>query len=93
VAHLPERFHAVKVKAAEEKHLVAWLSKRLGHVVRSPGLTEAGCELVGERLLPAAQLMYEDGGGRRVTLYVRRGHPDTDSTFRLVSEDGVGEFY
>jgi anti-sigma factor RsiW len=38
-------------------------------------------------------LMYEDGGGRRVTLYVRRGHPNTDSAFRLVSEDGVGEFY
>jgi anti-sigma factor RsiW len=67
--------------------------KRLGHTVRGPGLTEAGFELVGGRLLPAAQLMYKDGGGRRVMLYVRRGRPDTDSAFRLVSEDGVGTFY
>ena len=98
VVYLPERRHAVEVKAAEEKHLVTWLSKRLGHAVRAPGLTEAGFELVGGRLLPdaglpAAQFMYEDGGGRRVMLYVRSGRPDTDTAFRFVSEDGVGAFY
>jgi len=98
VVYLPERRHAVEVKANEEKHLVAWLSKRLGHAVRAPGLTEVGFELVGGRMLPdagrpAAQFMYEDGGGRRVMLYVRSGRPDTDTAFRFVSQDGVGAFY
>ena len=98
VVYLPEVRHAVEVKAAEEKHLVAWLSKRLGHAVRAPGLTEAGFELVGGRMLPdaglpAAQFMYEDGGGRRVMLYVRSGRLDKDTAFRFVSEGGVGAFY
>ena len=98
VVYMPERRHAVEVKANEEKHLVAWLSKRLGHAVRAPGLTEAGFELVGGRMLPdagrpAAQFMYEDGGGQRVMLYVRSGRPDTDTAFRFVSEEGVGAFY
>ncbi len=98
VVYLPERRHAVEVQAAEEKHLVAWLSKRLGHAVRAPGLTEAGFELVGGRMLPdagrpAAQFMYQDDGGRRVMLYVRSGRSDTDTAFRFVSEGGVGAFY
>ena len=90
VVYLLEHRHAVEVKAAEEKHLVDWLSKHLGHAVRAPGLTEAGFELAGGRMLPdagwpAAQFMYEGGGGRRVTLYVRSGRPDTDTAFRFVS--------
>ena len=43
---------------------------------------------------PAAQFMYQDAGGRRLTLYVRRGldgHHDT--AFRFAEQDGVGAFY
>jgi anti-sigma factor RsiW len=96
--YLPEVRHPVEVGADQEKHLVAWLSKRLGGAVRAPGLTEAGFRLVGGRLLPdaglpAAQFMYEDGGGRRVMLYVRRGRLGKDTAFRFVSEGGVAAFY
>ena len=98
VVYLPEVRHPVEVKADEEKHLVAWLSKRLGRAVSAPALTEAGFHLVGGRLLPdaclpAAQFMYEDGGGRRVMLYVRSGGLGKDTAFRFVSQGGVAAFY
>lgn len=74
--YVPEVRHPVEVAADQEAHLVKWLSKRLGSEVRAPRLAEAGFALVGGRLLPdspspAAQFMYEDAKGRRVTLYLR----------------------
>jgi anti-sigma factor RsiW len=74
--YTPESRHPVEVTAAEQGHLVAWLSKRLGAEVRIPVLANLGYELVGGRLLPAddrpaAQFMYENAAGRRLTLYVR----------------------
>lgn len=91
--------HAVEVRAdKEERHLVRWLSKRLGHPIKPPPLQQAGFQLVGGRLVvdragPAAQFMYQDADKRRVTLYVRRGGEDTNTAFRYVSEDGVAAFY
>ena len=91
--------HPVEVAAAEEAHLVTWLSKRLGHALHAPDLSTAGFTLVGGRLLPsaaggpAAQLMYEDAGGRRLTLYVA---PDPDgrvTAFRYESDGNLGAFY
>ena len=98
VVYVSEVRHPVEVKADEESHLVAWLSKRLGQPVRAPKLGEAGFQLVGGRLLPdggkpAAQFMYEDGGGRRVMLYIRSGRRGGDTAFRFVSEKGVAAFY
>lgn len=60
---------------AAQTHLMAWLSKRLGHPLAAPDLRAEGFTLIGGRLLPAdqgpaAQLMYEDQSGQRVTLYV-----------------------
>jgi anti-sigma factor RsiW len=37
--------------------------------------------------------MYEDGGGRRLTLYVRTDRRDGDTAFRFVSDLGVSAFY
>ncbi|MDX1593292.1 MAG: anti-sigma factor [Gammaproteobacteria bacterium] len=91
--------HPVEVGAEEEAHLAAWLSKRLGAELRPPALGEAGYHLVGGRLLPAddgpaAQFMYEDGGGRRLTLYVRRATADTGTTaFQYRSDGDLGVFY
>ncbi len=95
--YVKEVLHPVEVGADQEAHLVAWLSKRLGHMVRAPDMTGAGFSLVGGRLLPdggrtAAQFMYEDPGGRRVTLYVRPQGGD-DTAFRFVSDRGVSAFY
>jgi anti-sigma factor RsiW len=95
----PEVRHPVEVSAAEEAHLVRWLSKRLGTELKVPHLGPLGYELMGGRLLPGergpvAQFMYQDARGRRLTLYVRV-NPDNsrETAFRYAQEQGVGVFY
>ncbi len=90
--------HPVEVAAAEHGHLVGWLSKRLGAPLRTPDLRSAGFDLVGGRLLPAgagpaAQFMYQDGSGQRLTLYLRDAGPATPTAFRFASEGNAHAFY
>ncbi len=99
VVYTPEVLHPVEVGADQEAHLVKWLSKRLNADVHAPHLTEAGYQLVGGRLLPgtdgpAAQFMYQDTKGKRLTLYVRIQVKDMRETaFRFEQEGKVGVFY
>lgn len=95
----PEVRHPVEVEAADAEHLVKWLSKRVGTALQAPDFSGQGFDLLGGRLLsggsgPVAQFMYQDGIGRRVTLYVRRAVADNQETaFRHVTENGVDVFY
>lgn len=95
----PEVRHPVEVGAEQQAHLVQWLSKRLGTAVLAPDLQAAGFQLLGGRLLPgdstaAAQFMYQDGAGRRVTLYVRKEVSGNQETaFRYAKEKGLAVFY
>ena len=97
--YTPEVRHPVEVVAAEEQHLVQWLSKRLGHPVKAPALSPLGFELVGGRLLPApdgqpaAQFMYQDKTMRRLTLYVRGTTANEQTSFRFVRDDDTAMFY
>ncbi len=98
VVYVGERRHAVEVWAKEERHLVAWLSKRLKHKVKAPYLADAGFRLVGGRLIadkgaPAAQFMYEDQAKRRVTLYTRRTRDKGDPAFRFEGRKEISAFY
>ncbi|MBD3786402.1 MAG: anti-sigma factor, partial [Sphingomonadales bacterium] len=85
---------AVTDDTAAEPHLMAWLSKRLGHPLAAPDLGAQGFTLIGGRLLPAdqgpaAQLMYEDATGQRVTLYVA-AMTGSETAFRFrEGEDGT----
>ncbi len=101
-AHLvysPEVRHPVEVDAKDQEHLVKWLSKRLGTPLKVPVLSSDGFELLGGRLLPGpegpvAQFMYQDGSGKRLTLYVTRPHSGEQTTaFRFAQDDGVSVFY
>ena len=90
--YTPEVRHPVEVPAAEEAHLVAWLSKRLDAPLVVPHLGDAGWNLLGGRLLPAqvgpvAQFMYQDGRGRRLTLAVThaKGGATKDASGKPVS--------
>jgi len=92
--------HPVEVEAAQQDHLVKWLSKRLGTDLKVPLLTTEGFELLGGRLLPGAdgapvaQFMYQDGGGKRLTLYVtRRARAEALTAFRFAREGNVSVFY
>lgn len=97
VVYAPDVRHPVEVDASQEAHLVQWLSKRLGHELTAPSLAKAGFSLIGGRLLPAegdaaAQFMYENASGARLTLYVRPADGDT-TAFRYTTQDKVGVFY
>ncbi len=99
VVYTPEQRHPVEVEAQHADHLVAWLSKRLGHALHAPDFKAQGFDLLGGRLLPGetgpvAQFMYQDGLSRRITLYVRRDEAKQAETgFRHAREDGVEVFY
>jgi anti-sigma factor RsiW len=95
-----EVLHPVEVTAKEEQHLVTWLSKRLGTALKVPNLSGQGFGLVGGRLLPAssgnhaaAQFMYENRQGQRLTLYVRSGEGGGDTSFRFMGEGNAVAFY
>jgi anti-sigma factor RsiW len=99
VVYSPEVRHPVEVAADQEAHLVAWLSKRLGTSLKVPRLDKVGYGLVGGRLLPgeqgpAAQFMYQDAKGLRLTLYVRTNQGVSKETaFRFAQEGNVRQFY
>lgn len=102
--YTPEVRHPVEVAAAaaaDEAHLVQWLTRRLGTPLKAPTLQALGFRLLGGRLLPGpdsprAQFMYEDADGRRVTLYVTvfaAAALPPETAFRSVREGEVESFY
>jgi anti-sigma factor RsiW len=100
IVYTPEVLHPVEVEAEQQEHLLKWLSKRLGAEIKAPALAQAGFQLIGGRLLPsddgrpAAQFMYQDSAGRRLTLYVRKDvTANQDTAFRFSEAEGVRTFY
>ena len=98
----PEKLHAVEVPAAQQDHLVQWLSKRLDRPLHVPDLSAQGYALVGGRLLPGeegarAQFMFQDAAGGRITLYLGAVAPQDalaqDSAFRFENDGPVSSFY
>lgn len=99
VVYTPEVRHPVEVAADQEQHLVQWLSRRLGTPVQAPHLNSLGYELMGGRLLPAqgtpaAQFMYQNAQGTRLTLYLRTGAVQNRATaFEFSRQGNVAVFY
>lgn len=96
-----ENRHAVEVAADEKDHLVTWLSNRLETEVGTPDLSIEGFAFKGGRLLPAdpqaggraAQLMYENAAGERVTVYITAALPEPKPAYEFTSLDGAEAFY
>jgi len=106
--YAPEVRHPVEVSVREgdaahqreqEAHLSRWLTRRLSVPVKLFDLRDQGFELVGGRLLPdaagpSAQLMYQDGMGMRVTVYLRKAaDQDVPAAFRYERQGDLGMFY
>jgi anti-sigma factor RsiW len=105
--YVPEVRHPVEVNVAEgsaseqraqEQRLAKWLSKRLDLPVHLYDLRPQGFELVGGRLLPdstgpSAQLMYQNGAGQRITLYLRKPEGGADTSFRFQRDGELNLFY
>ncbi len=88
--------HPVEVKASSELHLQQWLSKRLGRPIAAPDLSKFGYKLMGGRLLPggsgvAAQFMFDDASGKRLTVYVEAGQ-GTETAFRFRQDGAASTF-
>ena len=99
VIYTREKKHPVEVSGEQEQHLINWLSKRLHAQIKAPTLSQHGYQLVGGRLLPstnrmAAQFMYQNATGTRVTLYVRRiAGTKADAMFQFSRDKNVNAFY
>lgn len=96
----PEVRRPVELGSAETQALNIWLSRRLQRDMQAPDLTQLGLTLMGGRLLPgetnkpAAQFMYEDRQGRRITMYLRgMAEPTAETAFRFVQQGSVNTFY
>ena len=96
----PEVKHPVEVGSIDEQGLNTWLSKRLQRTLQAPDLSRLGFLLMGGRLLPAetnrpaAQFMYEDRQGQRITVYLRSLAEATPETaFRFAEQGAVSTFY
>lgn len=100
--YVNENRHAVEVAAAEQEHLVTWLSNRIARPISAPDLASEGFTLVGGRLLPpvpgagtgpAAQLMYENAAGERVTIFVTAALPDGAEAYEFTTREALDAFY
>lgn len=103
-AYAPESRHPVEVTAAQQEHLVQWLSKRVGKPLKIPQLADLGYALVGGRLLPGdvgvrAQFMFENATGQRITLYMGALNGQTleaqrsETAFRFSGDAPIPGFY
>jgi anti-sigma factor RsiW len=103
VAHAvyaPDGTHPVELDSSESQALSTWLSERLGRKMNAPDLSRRGFTLMGGRLLPAevgkpaAQFMYENRQGQRLTVYLRgMAQPTPETTFRYAEQERVSTFY
>ncbi|SFR45659.1 Transmembrane transcriptional regulator (anti-sigma factor RsiW) [Yoonia tamlensis] len=88
----------VEVAASDEETLIRWLSNRVGEPLQAPDLTTNGFTLVGGRLVsategPAAQFMYEDATGKRITLFAVKGATGQLASFNYNQTGDTGSFY
>ncbi len=99
--YAPEVRHPVEVGADQHAHLVQWLSRRLGRPLRVPVLAEHGYQLLGGRLLPAADgasalFMYQRQDGQRLVLTMSAlgaGREAADTAFRITQHGALSTFY
>lgn len=93
-----DKTRPVELTAASMAEMSAWFSQRLGEPIEIALLRATGLRLLGGRLLaaenhPVAQLIYEDGTGRRLTLCLSSQPIDLDPAVELVEVDGLTAGY
>jgi anti-sigma factor RsiW len=91
--------YPVEIPAMNQASLNQWVSVRMHTRLRAPDLSGQGLSLIGGRLLPstdrmAAQFMYEDSRGQRLTVYVSRVAGESEYPgVRYVDEGELHVFY
>ncbi len=97
-AHMVSSDDDLRMATSEDDNAIKqYITTRMGERVRVPQLTSLGYRLVGSRVLPdtggpAAQFVFEDSAGERVSLYVRsESAGGVDITYALA--DDLSMFY
>lgn len=93
-----DRLRPVELPASKAGEMTTWFSAHLGERMQIPDLADVGLKLVGGRLLssddgPLVQLLYEDGKGRRLTLYLSTQETEEDDPLEVVRLDDVNAGY
>lgn len=88
----------VELAGTSQREMVAWFAEHLGEEVQVPDLAFLGHRLVGGRLLnsatgPMAQLLYEDGLKRRLTIYLSAQDTGSGSHVEVVKVASVSAGY
>ncbi len=88
----------VELDTSQEALLIGWLSKRVGEQLAAPNLSANGFTLIGGRLLsvsegPAAQFMYENDAGQRITLFAARSDNSQMAAFQYKQDGPTGSFH
>lgn len=87
-----------ELASTSQRDMVAWFAEHLGEDVQVPDLAFLGHRLVGGRLLssatgPMAQLLYEDGLKRRLTIYLSAQDTGSGSHVEVVKVASVSAGY
>lgn len=93
-----DRQRPVELVATAADDMAGWFSRHLGKPVRIPSLDVVGLRLVGGRLLsaddgPVAQLIYEDKGGRRLTLCLSSEPNEVGPEVQIAEIEGLTAGY
>lgn len=82
------------------RQVVTWLAAQPGQApTRLPDLEALGFELAAERVIttnsgqPAAQLLYQNDEGQRVTLYMRAGGKAGKTSFTFTRDGEAAQFF
>jgi anti-sigma factor RsiW len=100
-AHLifaADKNRPVEITSQQREKLVGWLAKWLGKEIQPPDLSAAGYELIGGRLLPsgywpAAQFMYQNSEGERLTLFIAKTNSGQEIDYNFWRKDKIGCYY
>ncbi|NIA69185.1 anti-sigma factor [Pelagibius litoralis] len=91
---------ATSLAEASGQQVSAWLSEHSkGTPLSLPDLESVGFRLIADSVIPAAigkraaQLIYQDEEGQRITLYMRAGQDAEQTTFTFRREGQVSQFF
>jgi anti-sigma factor RsiW len=90
----PDKIHPVEFDATKSSDLVNWISSRLQTPIMVPNLNAAGYHFMGGRLVatahgPAGMLMYGNGQGIRLVMFVRPMGVDRNDPHMVPYTDGA----
>jgi anti-sigma factor RsiW len=88
-----DHVHPVEFKPGQSGQLMDWISSRLNISLKPPDLSASGYRFMGGRLVatahgPAGLLMYDNGLGNRLVMFVRPMDADKDTKTMMQSASG-----